>query len=68
MVSLHMTFRVVGSQGSTRSWLEQEGEGNREKDFDNIKDFADNDQWIPENALGSRNIKGGAKSGNLESE
>ena len=28
--SLHMTFRVVGSQGSTRSQLEQEGEGNRE--------------------------------------
>lgn len=66
VVLLHVTCRVVGSQGSTRSWSEQEDEGNREKGFDNIKDFADK-QWIPENARGSRNIKGGAKSGNLQS-
>lgn len=37
VLSLHMTFRVVSSQGSTRSQLEQEGEGNREFEF--VKSF-----------------------------
>lgn len=34
VTSLPMTFRVVGFQGSTRSSLEQEGEGNKGKSFD----------------------------------